>query len=168
METFRKHEEHKLWGKVPWALGGRKGLRVGVGSWDSQQATPSPGALAEPLTSFLFTVALSQRGANCGIACLDLHLSQEYLGPWKFPWDDTKPCPTFIFFFFWLRTHSAKSMLSVSSQSNSSGTCKRHPSHSAFWSSVPSEACNDRAATICEICLRSVYCFISSLICCHF
>lgn len=52
------------------------------------------------LDLFLFTVVLSRGGANCGIACLDLHRSQGYPGPWKFLWDDTKPCPTFNFFFF--------------------------------------------------------------------
>lgn len=112
----------------------------------------------------LFVVCLSHWGAKHWIACLDSHLLQGYPRAWKFPWDETKLCQTLNFFSFRLRIHCAKSMLCVSSQSNSSGTHKPHPSRSAFWSTVPSEAWNDRAATICEICLRSVYHSISSLI----
>lgn len=59
---------------------------------------PVPLRPGGAVTSFLISVVLPQRGAEHGKACLDLHLSREYPGPRKSPWDETKLGPTLIFF----------------------------------------------------------------------
>ena len=53
MDIFSKQEEGKLWRKMPWALGDRKGLGVGVGTWDSTAGHTLPRCPVETLTSLL-------------------------------------------------------------------------------------------------------------------